>query len=103
MSQAVTQPDRAGAARDTPLARVHSLPDDRVVRAEPTESIPQRSRRSGIPHTSVRGGNARCSTCRVIVAILLADVRGFTAFAGNLPPAAGDSRPEETVTPWHAS
>lgn len=67
MSAVVTGLDRAQVARETPLVLVHYLPDDRVVRAEPTESILQLSRRSGIPHTSVCGGKARCSTCRVLI------------------------------------
>ncbi len=50
------------------MGLVHYLPDDQVVQAEATESILQISLRSGIPHTSVCGGNARCSTCRVLIA-----------------------------------
>jgi len=49
------------------MARIRFLPDDRVLEVEPTESILQASLRSGIPHTHVCGGNARCSTCRVLI------------------------------------
>ena len=46
---------------------VHYLPDDKAVVTDLTESILQASLRSGIPHTHVCGGNARCSTCRVLI------------------------------------
>lgn len=49
------------------MPRVHYLPDDKTVVTQPTESILQASLRSGIPHTHVCGGNARCSTCRVLI------------------------------------
>ena len=43
------------------------LPDNKRVEAEEGETILQTSLRLGIPHTHVCGGNARCSTCRVII------------------------------------
>lgn len=43
------------------------LPDNKSVAAEQGETILQTSLRHGIPHTHVCGGNARCSTCRVII------------------------------------
>lgn len=43
------------------------LPDNKSVEAEAGETILQTSLRVGIPHTHVCGGNARCSTCRVII------------------------------------
>lgn len=49
------------------MPRVHYLPDNKTVVTEPTESILQASLRSGIPHTHVCGGHARCSTCRVLI------------------------------------
>lgn len=49
------------------MPRVHYLPDDKAVVTGLTESILQASLRSGIPHTHVCGGNARCSTCRVLI------------------------------------
>lgn len=41
--------------------------DKRSVESEEGETILQTSLRLGIPHTHVCGGNARCSTCRVII------------------------------------
>lgn len=49
------------------MSRVHYLPDDKTVAIEPAESILQASLRTGIPHTHVCAGNARCSTCRVLI------------------------------------
>lgn len=49
------------------MARIHFLPDDKVVEVEAGESILQASLRAGIPHTHVCGGHARCSTCRVLI------------------------------------
>ncbi len=46
---------------------VKYLPDDREVKMHPGETILEASLRSGIPHTHVCGGYARCSTCRVLV------------------------------------
>lgn len=43
------------------------LPDNKSVEAEAGETILLTSLRAGIPHTHVCGGNARCSTCRVII------------------------------------
>lgn len=43
------------------------MPDNRCVETEEGETILQTSLRLGIPHTHVCGGNARCSTCRVII------------------------------------
>jgi len=39
----------------------------RKVEVEPAETVLQVSLRSGIPHPHACGGNARCSTCRVLV------------------------------------
>lgn len=49
------------------MPRIHYLLDDKTVITGSTESILQASLRSGIPHTHVCGGNARCSTCRVLI------------------------------------
>lgn len=49
------------------MPRVHYLPDNKTVVTDLTESILQASLRSGIPHTHVCGGHARCSTCRVLI------------------------------------
>src|SRR5207237_6137573 len=42
-------------------------PDGRAVRIPKGLSVLDASRRGGIPHASVCGGRARCSTCRVRV------------------------------------
>lgn len=49
------------------MPRIHLLPDDKTVVADPTETVLHASLRSGIPHTHVCGGKARCSTCRVLI------------------------------------
>ncbi|MGH7177566.1 MAG: adenylate/guanylate cyclase domain-containing protein [Tepidisphaeraceae bacterium] len=43
------------------------LPDHRTCEVAADESILTASLRAGIPHTCVCGGNARCSTCRVLI------------------------------------
>src|SRR5574340_186223 len=50
-----------------PLPTITYLPDNKSVAAEQGETILETSLRHGIPHTHVCGGNARCSTCRVII------------------------------------
>ena len=49
------------------MPRIHYLPEEKVVVAELTETILHASLRSGIQHTHVCGGKARCSTCRVLI------------------------------------
>jgi adenylate cyclase len=46
---------------------LYYLPDDLELQADQPETILQVSLRYGIPHTHVCGGNARCSTCRVLI------------------------------------
>src|SRR6266446_5658022 len=41
--------------------------DQRTVEVDKAETILEASLRSGIPHAHACGGNARCSTCRVLV------------------------------------
>ena len=41
--------------------------NEAVVEVDPATDILQASLRWGIPHTHVCGGNARCSTCRVLI------------------------------------
>ena len=41
--------------------------DQRTIEVDPAETILQVSLRSGIPHAHACGGNARCSTCRVLI------------------------------------
>ena len=49
------------------MARILFLPDQRYVEACNRETILSASLRAGIPHTNECRGNARCSTCRVLV------------------------------------
>ena len=42
-------------------------PDEKDIETHETETILAASLRSGIPHTHVCGGNARCSTCRIAI------------------------------------
>jgi adenylate cyclase len=53
---------------DRARARVTvTYPGDRVFRVRPGPSLLEISRMLGVPHASVCGGRARCSTCRVAV------------------------------------
>ncbi|MEK6221544.1 MAG: adenylate/guanylate cyclase domain-containing protein, partial [Chloroflexota bacterium] len=54
-------------AKTPDVVRVAYLPDKREVYARKNQSILQTSLLNGIPHTHVCGGNARCSTCRVMI------------------------------------
>jgi adenylate cyclase len=47
--------------------RIHYLLDDVEVETDSGSTILATSLQSGIPHTHVCGGNARCSTCRVMI------------------------------------
>jgi adenylate cyclase len=47
--------------------RIHYLSDNRILETDAATSILQTSLNHGIPHTHVCGGNAKCSTCRVII------------------------------------
>ncbi len=49
------------------MPHIYYLPDEREVEASRDEAILQVSLRSGIPHTHVCGGHARCSTCRILI------------------------------------
>ncbi|NJK77159.1 MAG: adenylate/guanylate cyclase domain-containing protein [Microcoleus sp. SU_5_6] len=49
------------------MPHIHYLPDDRAIEIEDDDIILEASLRSGIPHTHVCGGSARCSTCRVLI------------------------------------
>lgn len=49
------------------MLKVTYFPDIREVEAQPGDTILQTSLKNDIPHTHVSGGNARCTTCRVIV------------------------------------
>jgi adenylate cyclase len=43
------------------------LPDQRLVETDQASTLLEASLAAGIPHTHVCGGNARCSTCRVMI------------------------------------
>lgn len=47
--------------------QIYYHPDEKEVVTEENETILNVSKRSGIPHTHVCGGKARCSTCRVMI------------------------------------
>ncbi len=49
------------------MAKLHVRPDETVVQLGTDETILDASLGAGIPHTHVCGGQARCSTCRVLV------------------------------------
>lgn len=49
------------------MPRIRFLPDRRVVEAREAETVLDSALRAGIPHAHACGGNARCSTCRVLV------------------------------------
>jgi adenylate cyclase len=47
------------------MSRIFYVIQNRVIEAEPDETILQASLRAAIPHAHACGGQARCSTCRV--------------------------------------
>lgn len=49
------------------MLQIHYLPDQRTVDAGQAFTLLDVSLEAGIPHTHVCGGNARCSTCRVLI------------------------------------
>jgi adenylate cyclase len=49
------------------VPNVYILPDKRLVECGPSEAILRAALRHGIPFTHACGGNAICSTCRVVV------------------------------------
>lgn len=49
------------------MSKLIYFPDNRQVDAIPGDTILQTSLNNDIPHTHVCGGNARCTTCRVLV------------------------------------
>lgn len=49
------------------MATVTYILDNKTVEVDPAETILQVSLRAGIPHAHACGGNARCSTCRVLI------------------------------------
>lgn len=49
------------------MPQIYYLPDEKKVEIDRDMSILDASLNAGIPHTNVCGGNARCSTCRVMI------------------------------------
>ena len=49
------------------MPSIFYLPEEREVEAEPDETILTASLRAGVQHAHACGGNARCSTCRVLI------------------------------------
>ncbi|MFN8372310.1 MAG: adenylate/guanylate cyclase domain-containing protein [Anaerolineae bacterium] len=49
------------------MPAIYYIPDDVELDVESTQTILNASLAAGIPHTHVCGGNARCSTCRVVI------------------------------------
>lgn len=49
------------------MPQIFYLPDNVAVQVDEETTILQASLDNGIPHTHVCGGNARCTTCRVVV------------------------------------
>jgi len=49
------------------MPSIHYVLDEKVIEAEAEETILQVSLRAAIPHAHACGGNARCSTCRVLI------------------------------------
>ncbi|MGH2522266.1 MAG: adenylate/guanylate cyclase domain-containing protein [Anaerolineales bacterium] len=49
------------------MPRIYYQSDEKVVETDTTTSILQTSLNNGILHTHVCGGNAKCSTCRVLI------------------------------------
>jgi adenylate cyclase len=49
------------------MPNLYYLPDEQSVVADPSDTILDSSLAAGIPHISICGGHARCSTCRVAV------------------------------------
>jgi adenylate cyclase len=49
------------------MPHLHYLPDEQAIQAHPADTILDCSLEAGIPHVSICGGKARCSTCRVFV------------------------------------
>src|SRR5262245_20205638 len=49
------------------MPKIVYRPDQREVEVDPAETILAASLRASIPHAHACGGNARCSTCRVLI------------------------------------
>ena len=63
----ISRPSTAEAVEEKGIYAVNFLPDSITVSLRPSQSILQASLRAGLPHIHACGGNARCSTCRVLI------------------------------------
>ncbi|MBW2264268.1 MAG: adenylate/guanylate cyclase domain-containing protein [Deltaproteobacteria bacterium] len=71
------------------MAKVLFRPDDRTVETDPGETLLDVAKRSGIPLAHACGGNARCTTCRVMVLEGRDSCSGRTAEEAVLAEQAG--------------
>lgn len=49
------------------MAQIYCSPDEQIIEISRKETILEASIYSGIPHNHACGGNARCSTCRILI------------------------------------
>jgi len=65
----VTEADRESLLirKERCVPSVFYIIEKQTVEADAAETILQASLRAGIPHAHACGGNARCSTCRVVI------------------------------------
>ncbi|MBM0740781.1 adenylate/guanylate cyclase domain-containing protein [Phormidium sp. CLA17] len=49
------------------MTQIFYLPDENLIETENANTLLTAALEAGIPHTHVCGGNARCSTCRVLI------------------------------------
>jgi adenylate cyclase len=71
------------------MPKIQFLPDDKEIEAGDGETILQAALRAEIPLSHICGGNARCSTCRVIIR------EGMTNI---LPPNAAEKKIADLLT-----
>jgi adenylate cyclase len=64
---ALAASERRRPVRSVPMAIIHFRPDRKAVQAKDGQTILQAALKAGIPHTHACGGNAKCSTCRVMI------------------------------------
>lgn len=62
------------------MPNITILPDNKVIEMSNNETILEASLRAGIPHTHACGGNAICSTCRVVI------LEGYTSVTSRNEP-----------------
>ena len=65
MIQQILRPERIDLRNTTPI--IHFEPDNLAVISDESETILSSGLRAGISHAHACGGNARCSTCRILI------------------------------------